>query len=1000
MKNTLRLAMLGGILLQPWSPPLFAEPVLFPQANERKPAEQSQDAVYVIRREPISADEGASPANDAVEGRHRALEQFRLGDQAFKQGRTQEAAQYYAPLRDNPHLTPQERLMVTRLCEQLERKDTRRSSALQGVRTDTQANAKDDADQVLADARQAFAMRDYDRAEQLALVSQQLGHRALLPWSDSPARLLQEVKAARQQPVPVARPAKPGPLLLAQAPQSQDKGRPVPQVEQMPPLLKQAEPPRGSPADARTPRTESDPLAQRASSARALLEQAHLYVQAGDFNRARQLLKDAEAQRANIPWWEDFTPEKVRLEITRAELAAKARPQEQPGVTQGPPIERVATESPIRPSRAPAPPRPVRHEPLVADRPIERPSVVTMPEPESPGVVQASAVISDPPVERRGNNTTSKPNRPGSTWPPPGPNAKALVAEARKQLQAGQLDTAVDIAKQAQLVPGMRWGHFEDSPERVLNDVARARQDHQEKRAADLLADARRLLIQGRLDEAERLTYQAEALRPEYPALYRGEKHDRLRAEIAEKRRALAKTQLPPAPEPVKAVADSAKKPAIPKDTEKVAAKSRPVIESPWLLLEPRKPESEIIARSQPLAHGGAGNHTKAGARGELPTPAEVIARSEARRVPSTIALPKVDSSTRPEARPSPVKRPEPDPAGTESFKPLPPSPDLNIGANKPTEERTPVARPSDMPASSPSDQVAGKKASEYLAEARQHQLEGLLLEALAAWQFAKGCHAAGGAEDDISDELLQKLNVELHHDAKGQVAAFASAVHTLTTRGHYRDAERYLKYMQTLQSTFQIEQTASSGELKASADQRPSSFQGVPTTFTAEKADSQVVQASTMPPERGPSLLEDARRELQLGNHSRARRFAEAAYAGPPVVRTQAKDLLAAIDDAEFRDGARKAQVQYELGAHAFASRDYHGAGLYLHGLDTRLLNEQARDHVREMLASKEMLQRTQAVGVSPVNVTVIVNTPGADPVIVTPDIARRPALPAATRK
>src|SRR5438105_9343465 len=93
---------------------------------------------------------------------------------------------------------------------------------------------------------------------------------------------------------------------------------------------------------------------------------------------------------------------------------------------------------------------------------------------------------------------------------------------------------------------GVKWCLFVDTPDQSLVEELKARESVNGKKATDMLAEARKKCDAGQYDDAEKLTYQAEALRKEYPPWYRGERPDRLRAEIVSKRRVATKTQLPP----------------------------------------------------------------------------------------------------------------------------------------------------------------------------------------------------------------------------------------------------------------------------------------------------------------------------------------------------------------------------------------------------------------------------------------------------------------------
>jgi len=770
-----------------------------------------------------------APTN--LEERHEALEQFRLGNELLRRGQTPEAERLFTPLLSHPQLTLQEKQQIARLCDQIREKDARRVSAMK--RLEGQSGLQQDPDLVLAQARQALWMRNYDKAEALAQQAQRLGHSTYLPWSDTPAKVLKDVQTARRQ-VTMRQLASAGQNLT-----NPRLGTTRPNAEA------------NQPADTSRPmmRIEPGPAESNEARARKTLELAHQAAEQGDTGRARQLLKEAEPLQVAFPWWEEHTPEKIRLAITRAEQTAKSKPADsRPAILQA------------------------THTPPPDVQPAVRPEVPT----------------------------------PSSKDP------RVLVTEARKHLESGRLEQAVELAKQAQVIPNVRWGPLEDSPERILNEVAKVRHQHNDEKAAELLADARQLLQENRFDEAERLTYLAEGLRREYPAWHRGERHDRLRAEIFEKRSQHTRPPLPPLPDPVV-------KPREPGRLKAATQGAKP-------LLEPRRPESEIIARSQPRWVGPE----EPEAERARPVPADIIARSEARQERQR------------------------GPQGIRETS----GPSLDV-------------RPGLIGAAGDSPPSAAKKSpGECLAEARQLQKEGLLLEAAALLQQAR---SISGANTDITEETFATMFAGLQKDATAQMLAFAAAVQTLTAQGYYTDAERYLKYMQQLSSSFQIDMKQA-GEMGRQAEAI------IQTSGTAATGD------------RGGELYAEAMRELRGGGFVKARRLAESLYSGPYQMRLQAKELLAKIDEAEFADEVRRTQAHFELGARAFLQQDYEGAALYLQNLDTRLLGKREQERVREILASRELQERvTHKANSPPVNVTVIVSTPG-EPAVIVNDPFKRP--------
>lgn len=133
--------------------------------------------------------------------------------------------------------------------------------------------------------------------------------------------------------------------------------------------------------------------------------------------------------------------------------------------------------------------------------------------------------------------------------------AKAAVLQARELLQQGKIAAAEELAQKARLNTDVQYGHFQDTPEKILKDVNKLREKSNAARAGILLAAARRKLVEGDYDEAERLAYQSEALRFDYPLWHRGDRPDRVIVDVEEARKGHVRPAVPP-PMPSVAVQD------------------------------------------------------------------------------------------------------------------------------------------------------------------------------------------------------------------------------------------------------------------------------------------------------------------------------------------------------------------------------------------------------------------------------------------------------------
>ena len=89
---------------------------------------------------------------------------------------------------------------------------------------------------------------------------------------------------------------------------------------------------------------------------------------------------------------------------------------------------------------------------------------------------------------------------------------------------------------QLRALPVVVWGLFEDSPEKLRQDVAAARQKQDKEESVKLLADARRLMQEGHYEEAQRAAFRAQQLHGGYSAWDFGDRPQAVLADIEEAR--------------------------------------------------------------------------------------------------------------------------------------------------------------------------------------------------------------------------------------------------------------------------------------------------------------------------------------------------------------------------------------------------------------------------------------------------------------------------------
>jgi type II secretory pathway component GspD/PulD (secretin) len=146
--------------------------------------------------------------------------------------------------------------------------------------------------------------------------------------------------------------------------------------------------------------------------------------------------------------------------------------------------------------------------------------------------------------EERGSKTgavasTSIPNVPSAGPAPkqpaaPGPKAdpRELLRYGRELFQAGNFDEADKYCTRAEAANARWWLFDRDNPTKLRNDIHNARNKRNREEAVKMLVRARQLYNQGKLKEAEDLSYQAEKLHGDYGLWDFGDRPDKLRNDI------------------------------------------------------------------------------------------------------------------------------------------------------------------------------------------------------------------------------------------------------------------------------------------------------------------------------------------------------------------------------------------------------------------------------------------------------------------------------------
>jgi hypothetical protein len=358
---------------------------------------------------------------------------------------------------------------------------------------------------LLAAARAAYQRGELDRAEDLAHQAEKantggLGNWFRSPWSDTPAKVLRDVQAARARqgtPPPGASSSSAAPksgvgIYSRSTPKEGERVYPTADVPTgTGPSLEAA--PKAGPTSKNTPGAEggpaitkvvskSAPVAAAAAAdktsvptppsgeprkeektiaaAQQLVRQGREALGHNDLDKARRCAEEARSLHASLNWWED-TPEKLLADIQRKASPAAAAP---------------AKDRPAVPATAKAEPKT---------------------EPKTEAKI-------DP---------------------------RAALREGRALLQGGKLEEA-DKACTRAAAANLNWGLFEDSPEKLHQDIQKARARQGRDESVKLLAEARKLYAEGHYQEARARAWRAQQLHGPYTIWDLGDRPQKLLAEI------------------------------------------------------------------------------------------------------------------------------------------------------------------------------------------------------------------------------------------------------------------------------------------------------------------------------------------------------------------------------------------------------------------------------------------------------------------------------------
>jgi type II secretory pathway component GspD/PulD (secretin) len=478
----------------------------------------------------------------ALQARREGANQIRRAEEAMRQGRTQEAHMLLKSIAPNQQfLTPADKLHLQRLREKLMPGQTAMAPTTPGGSLSAVIQARSKLNQ----ARLLMAHGNYDAAQALAREAERL-HAPLLPGEDTPQKVLDDIARAR-----IASRSGTAPMGSA--------GKTTRVV------------------DATPPPAPNDP--------KALLAAARAAYNRGQLDEAERLAKQAD--QAGTFWgsmthfWGD-SPSKVlrdvaaartrMAEMAQATKSSASTPAAKDSATKDSSTSFTALKAFIAKTDNSVAAAPDKSQQPAPDNTQKARELLKQARQalDKGNVAQARQLADQARALKPGlNSWEDTPDKvlaavretEAKKKPPKGiavvadhnssSDPRQLLKQARELYNAGKLEEAQTLAQKANAQP-THWGLFEDSPDKLMQDVRKARLKRDQEEAGHVLVEARKLYEQGNLAEAERLAHRAERLHGPYSIWDLGDRPQKLLAEIDV---AKAKNLKPSIPTPPSAVA-------------------------------------------------------------------------------------------------------------------------------------------------------------------------------------------------------------------------------------------------------------------------------------------------------------------------------------------------------------------------------------------------------------------------------------------------------------
>jgi type II secretory pathway component GspD/PulD (secretin) len=502
----------------------------------------------------------------------------------------------------------------------------------------------------------------------------------------------------------------------------------------------------------------------------------------------------------------------------------------------------------------------------------------------------------------------------------PKDDPKTLLKQARDLYAAGKLEDATAACQKAKLASsGMKWGLFEDSPDNLMKDIDKARVKRDQDESVKVLAEARKMMDKGDLDDALQATFKAEKLHGPYSLWDLGDRPQKLRAEIETAKAKTHKTVVPPVP------GDIAKNDKKDKDDKK----GGPSLGAP--VDDPRAAEKAKKLLADARVALKAGDVAKA----------EKLA-GQAEQVQSV------------------YKPGEDNPAALrhdiDQIR-------LSLNAGKTGTTHVAVGFVD-----------GGKKqqALQMLAECQRLEQANQLIEARQKALDAQAVGATFTAEEITPEQVLLQLSAIARQQIDGLMLHCNDCMNRASSDPRlYGQAESDLTQARRLAVAFGQDTITLDSKLTWVRQTCGQVASGAPAPTSYPTVQPIVTQPNDGTARgRGLEMLAKVDQYLRAGDTVKARKIAEEVYSGAFGLQKEAADKLRSIDAEEEGQRCLTAARMFDAGESAFKRGDFKHAGGIFQAVDVRKLDAKRQNRMKELMQSAEMQPYHQEKGTAIVKV------------------------------